>query len=165
MWQEQKLALPTTKVERVANLIGIAALSMMVTMLLLQWSQLPNEVPAHFGFNGEVDRWGSKWELLLLPATSIALHLFLQVIEVRPHTHNYPTRLNDQNREAFYLHSRRTLNLTKNLCTLLFAYLTWRTILIAKGAAVGLGMIPFSIILCVLVGIVIWGMVGISRIR
>ena len=25
-------------------------------------------VPAHFGADGQVDRWGSKWELLILPA-------------------------------------------------------------------------------------------------
>lgn len=28
---------------------------------------LPEEVLAHYNALGEVDRWGSKWELLILP--------------------------------------------------------------------------------------------------
>lgn len=165
MWNEYKLDLPITRLERRANLIGIVALTAMVTMIVLQWNNLPDTVPAHFGVSGEVDRWGSKWELLILPVISIVLHLFMQFIEVRPHTHNYPARLNDTNREVFYLHSRCVINLTKNLCAILFAYTTWRTILVAKGTVEGLGMTAFSLLLITLFGVVIWGVIKMSRIR
>lgn len=165
MWSEHKLELPITTLERVANLIGIFALTAMVAMIIFQWSSLPDSVPAHFGANGEVDRWGSKWELLILPVLGIVLHLFMQMVEVRPHVHNYPARLNDANREAFYYHSRKMLNLVKNICTLLFAYTAWRVLLIAKGEATDLGMIPFSFLLILLFGTVLWAVIGMSRIR
>lgn len=165
MWNEQKLEMEVTTLERVANFIGIMALAAMVTMIVLQWNSLPETIPAHFGANGEVDRWGTKWELLLLPVIAIVLFLFMHYIEARPHTHNYPARLNDTNRAAFYLHSRRVINFTKNLCTLLLAYTTWRTILVAKGAAEGLGMGAFSMLLGALFVVVIWGVIKMLRIK
>lgn len=30
------------------------------------WSDLPESIPMHWNFQGEVDGWGSKWELLVL---------------------------------------------------------------------------------------------------
>lgn len=38
---------------------------------------LPAQVPAHYGFNGQVDRWGSKYELLLFPAITLLFGLIL----------------------------------------------------------------------------------------
>ena len=31
------------------------------------WNKLPEKVPVHWDIHGEVDRYGSKWELLLIP--------------------------------------------------------------------------------------------------
>lgn len=38
---------------------------------------LPDQVPAHYGFDGQVDRWGSKYETLMFPVISIATGLVL----------------------------------------------------------------------------------------
>ena len=32
---------------------------------------LPDRIPAHYGFDGTVDRWGSKYETLVFPVLSI----------------------------------------------------------------------------------------------
>lgn len=34
---------------------------------------LPEQVPAHYNVFGEVDRWGSKWEIFIIPITSVLL--------------------------------------------------------------------------------------------
>ncbi len=48
------------------KLIAVAAfLPLAVTLVWLQF--LPDTVPAHYDFSGTVDRWGSKWEKLILP--------------------------------------------------------------------------------------------------
>ncbi len=36
---------------------------------------LPDEVPAHYGLGGEVDRYGSKYEMLIFPALNLAARL------------------------------------------------------------------------------------------
>lgn len=159
-----KLDLPVTLLERIANSAGIVALVAMVSMLVLQWSSLPDAVPVHFDAAGVVDRWGSKFELLLLPTIAIALHVFLHYLEGVPHTHNYPARLNDTNRAAFYRHSRIVLNLTKNICAIMLSYMTWQTILIAQEKASSLGL-PFGLIIAVLFIVIVWGMTGMAKIK
>ena len=43
----------------------IAALCLFVTLLVLR--ELPAQIPAHYDFAGNVTRYGSKYELLILP--------------------------------------------------------------------------------------------------
>lgn len=38
---------------------------------------LPAQIPAHYDFNGQVTRWGSKYETLLLPAIAVLFGLFM----------------------------------------------------------------------------------------
>lgn len=38
---------------------------------------LPDQIPAHYGFDNQVTRWGSKYEALLLPILTIVFGLFL----------------------------------------------------------------------------------------
>ena len=49
-------------------------LPLVVVLIALQY--LPEKIPAHYGFDGQVDRWGSKYEALLLPITSLLLGYF-----------------------------------------------------------------------------------------
>ena len=49
-----------------------------VTAALLNF--LPEMIPMHFGFDGNVDRWGSKYEMLLVSAIFAVLPVVFQVI-------------------------------------------------------------------------------------
>ncbi|MGL5616510.1 MAG: SdpI family protein [Sarcina sp.] len=40
-------------------------LPLIITLISLNY--LPDLIPAHYGFNGEVTRWGSKYESLIIP--------------------------------------------------------------------------------------------------
>lgn len=55
---------------------GITILYCLLTLLPLIISigimpMLPDQIPAHYNIYGEVDRWGSKWEIFILPIISI----------------------------------------------------------------------------------------------
>ncbi len=41
---------------------------------------MPDEVPVHFGLNNQFDRWGSKYELLILPFTIIVIGIIFLLI-------------------------------------------------------------------------------------
>ncbi len=144
-----KLHIPKTKSEWVFDVIGYLALAIMLAVLVFNWSVLPDQVPAHFGANGEVDRWGSKWELLILPAFAIGMHFFMLVIERFPETHNYPERFNENNAAEFYTNSRQTLNYMRNVINVLFSYSVYVVIAIALGHDSSLGW-PFFTILALL---------------
>ena len=49
---------------KVVNLILIM---IVLASTLIAMAFLPDIIPVHFDIHGEVDRWGSKYELLILP--------------------------------------------------------------------------------------------------
>jgi uncharacterized membrane protein len=51
----------------------LALLPMIVTLFILP--SAPDTVPAHYGPNSTVDRWSSKYELLVVPAITLAISL------------------------------------------------------------------------------------------
>ncbi len=65
-------------------LIGIVLLPFLY--LVYVWNQLPAQVPLHYNINGEIDRYGDKSELILIPImTSLLIYLiFLAVPYIDP---------------------------------------------------------------------------------
>lgn len=159
-----KLHIPKTKLEWLLDIIGYIALVSMVLFIAINWSKLPDEVPAHFGVTGEVDRWGSKMELLIIPGITIFLHIILTVVEKRPEVHNYPARFNESNASVFYKNSRQTVNYLKNIINMLFAYTVYTTVSIALGEEPTLGW-PFFVLIALTIFVVIWKVVKMSKIK
>lgn len=48
-----------------------------LAVVLVALPFLPDQIPAHYGFDNQVTRWGSKYEALLFPILTIVLGLFL----------------------------------------------------------------------------------------
>ena len=49
------------------KIINIALLLITLVSTLVILSSMPDEIPVHFGFDGTADRWGSKYEMLIMP--------------------------------------------------------------------------------------------------
>jgi uncharacterized membrane protein len=71
-------------------LIGLIILSPFV-LIAMKWNLFPEQVPMHWNFHGEIDRYGSKITgLLLLPGINILLYvLFLVLPILDPQRKNY----------------------------------------------------------------------------
>lgn len=50
-------------------------LPLLITVVALPF--LPEQIPAHYNFAGEIDRWGSKYESLFFPAATIGMGFFM----------------------------------------------------------------------------------------
>lgn len=144
-----KLQIPKTKIEWLFDSIGIGFYLVAVVYLLFSWGSLPEQVPGHYNAAGEVDRWGSKYEILVLPLVGGFLGMTTFFIEKKPHIHNYPARLNETNASAFYLNSRKLANAVKNGMLVVFALLTIQTVRIALGNATSIGgwFFPFTLVI------------------
>lgn len=55
----------------------LTLLPLAVTVIALPF--LPEKIPAHYGMNGQVTRWGSKYETLFLPVIIILFGLFMML--------------------------------------------------------------------------------------
>ena len=56
----------------------LTALPIIATAFALQF--MPDRIPAHYDFSGEIDRWGSKYELIVFPLVIIAISISWEVI-------------------------------------------------------------------------------------
>ena len=48
-----------------------------LVVVLITLPYLPEKIPAHYGFDNQVDRWGSKYEVFLFPLISLLMGYFL----------------------------------------------------------------------------------------
>src|SRR5690554_3498 len=122
-WEKPKIKIEKTMSEKIWDIIGYSSFIGSIIFLVYAWGKLPEEIPAHFNLAGEVNRWGSKYEILILPIIGGFTFLFMQVLEKFPQVHNYPKRFNESNAEEFYLNSRKLLNVVKNMTLIIFAFI------------------------------------------
>jgi len=79
--------------------VGFLLLVGMIVFVYTQWNQIPQQVPMHYNAMGEIDRLGSKYGILFLPAISILLYTFITVVSFFPQIWNVPVKITDENKE------------------------------------------------------------------
>lgn len=111
MWKQNRphVELASTFGERLFLVMTVSIYIIWVGWLIIQWPSLPAELPAHFGIDGEITRWGSKWELLILPGISGLLGFFMIWLRKKPEWHNYPVNITEENAPFYYRLSRHLL--------------------------------------------------------
>lgn len=135
-----KTNIPKTKEEWIWDSMGFLTFLGSIVFLLLLWNDIPDKVPGHYNAMGDVDRWGGKWEIFLLPAIGATILIGLGVLEKFPQVYNYPQRLNERNAHCFYLNSRKLLNRLKNICQIIFAFILYESVSVALGWGHGFGV-------------------------
>jgi len=151
-----EMSLPKTTLQKIANGIGYGVFIISVLYSILNLPTLPSDVPIHFNFAGEVDGWGSKYVLLLLPFIGVVTVLALAAVEKRPHMHNYPQHINETNVRQFYEISIRTANLIKSGTLIIFGLLQIEIVLAAKESSVTFGNILFGAMIVFLILPIAW---------
>lgn len=145
------LHIPKTSFEKALDILTAIFYIAGILYTIAIWNQLPDQVPAHYNGAGEVNRWGSKWELLLLPVIAVFLAVFLSFLEKHPEWHNY-TNLNEDNIKFQYQNSRLLINVLKNESVLLFVFLNFQTEQVALGKIDSLGFAFLPVFLCIIFG-------------
>ncbi|MBP2257926.1 DUF1648 domain-containing protein [Virgibacillus alimentarius] len=149
------LKIKQTPIEKILNIIAFVIFLGSILYILFEWSSMPNEVPGHYNAIGEVDRWGRKGELWIVPFVGLVLWVGLSILEKFPHIHNY-SNLTEDNAEQQYKNSRLMLNFLKNEILLIFSYINWKDIQVAKGQAESLGICFLPIFLIIIFGTLIF---------
>lgn len=159
------LNLPKKKREKVWDCLGGGLFLASIVYIIVIWGKIPDEIPGHFNGAGEVDRWGTKMELLILPLIGLFLWVIMGLLEKAPHLHNYPARLNESNVEKFYLNSRKLLNEMKNICLIIFVLISFKMVQIALGNEQSLGWWFLPLIITVTGISIVKGMIKMSKIK
>ena len=64
------------KFDIILNGLCLIILVSTILFLILTWSKIPDKVPMHYDFAGNIDRWGSKLEILILPIITWIMYVF-----------------------------------------------------------------------------------------
>lgn len=62
------------------KIICIILMLLPLAMTAVALMFMPERVPMHYGINGQVDRWGSKYENLILPIITIVFGAFMLIV-------------------------------------------------------------------------------------
>jgi uncharacterized membrane protein len=90
----------------------------------------PAIIPSHFNASGQVDDYGNKLTILILPTLGTLFYFGLTTLNKYPHTFNYMTKITANNAEKQYAIATRFLRFLKLAILvifsliLLFIYLT-----------------------------------------
>lgn len=115
-------------------------LPLAVVLIALQF--LPDQIPAHYGAGGQVDRWGSKYETLIFPALTAVFGITMLALS------KYASRReeNGTNNEGTVLATGLFGMVLFDAMTLFFLYLDFRKIGNLSAASVDLYQLLFGIL-------------------
>lgn len=116
----------------VRNTTGIIALKVVQLLLLvsmfgiviINWNQIPDEIPLHYDALGNPNRWGDKAELWLLPIIALVLHGFLSLVGHFPSMWNMPCDVKKEKQQAIYQCTYGMLQIINTMLLVMFLYAT-----------------------------------------
>jgi uncharacterized membrane protein len=158
------LKIKKTPLEIALNIASLLLFIGSVLYLLMKWPSLPNRVPMHYNFFGEVDKWGSKGMIFLHPIIGAVLWISLTIFEKFPHVYNY-IGLTEENIEQQYKNGRIMINVIKNEILIYISYSNWKDIKAAYGHDITFGTWDLPLFLIVLFGSITFFIVRSIRLR
>lgn len=117
-----------TKLQVALEVTGLLLLLGMFLFIFIKWNIIPNKIPGHYNSIGEIDRWGSKSEIIIAPIIGAFLYALLTGISFMPETWNIPTKISDFNKELVYKHTKSLLIFMKIELIGIFFYITYQTV-------------------------------------
>ncbi len=147
---------PRSGLEKSLEIAAIFFFAAGILYLALNWGTIPDRVPGHFNFAGEVDRWDGKSALFILPGAALFLYVLLSLITLIPHRPKKDGKISPEKALATWKNSRLLLTALKAEIIAIFMYLEWQTIQVARGNATGLGEGFLPVYLIIIFGTLIF---------
>ena len=141
-------------------IVSLSCLFGVSLYLILAWSTIPVQIPAHYNAAGEVNRWGSKSELIILPIISWLIYGMITLIERFPQAWNTGVRVTEENRAVVYRLLKNMIACVKMITLSIFSCLT-----VLSSLARNLPMWFLLAFLVLLFGTIAYYIVKLTRLR
>lgn len=104
--------------------IGLSGVITLLIFVVVIWvyPSLPEKIPTHYNFLGEIDGWGERSVVWWILAIEVSSFVLVSLLSFFPQVHNYPVKVTDENREALYHHSSLFVSQLTLSMTVTFAY-------------------------------------------
>lgn len=144
-------------------MVEIVCLILLIGVLIYlycNWSSIPDKIPGHYNAIGEIDRMGSKNELLVLPIISWLMYLGMTVLEKFPQAWNTGVTVTEENKERVYGVLKNMLSTMKLIMVAIFVYLT-----INSSQSMSLSVWFLPIALTLMFGSIIFFIIKLIRVK
>ena len=119
------MKLKNNKIDWIIEIMCLILLIGLTAYLIFHWGSIPDKIPAHYDWEGNIDRWGNKSDLIFLPMMSWFLYLLITGLQQVPLVWNTGVKITEENEERVY----RTLKyMLETLKLIVVADLTYITI-------------------------------------
>ncbi|WP_142289536.1 DUF1648 domain-containing protein [Gottfriedia luciferensis] len=119
------LNIEETSFQKWMNYLSLVIIAISAVYIIIMYGKLPNEVPMHFNFIGNVDLWGPKWTIFIFLGIILILYTVNTFTQSVPHKFNYFVKITDENAEKQYKLAIQMMAFLKLELMILIAYLLW----------------------------------------
>lgn len=107
---------------------------------LLSYESLPVDIriPTHYNMFGQVDGWGSRFDLWILLSITVLFYILFSVLERYPKWLNLSIKVTPENTNVIHRLAVRLLRHLKLILTVMFACMINLSLAIAIGKGVGI---------------------------
>ncbi len=138
---------------RVTTAICVIMLAAATLFVLMRWQQLPEQIPTHYNFAGEVDGYGGKGSLIIMMVLSWIVFFTLTISIRFPEKWNMPVEVTEENRARLFAITRAMMEAVKFFVTLLFVVLFVSMAAEATVSHWGIIVLTAAVLMTVIVGI------------
>jgi uncharacterized membrane protein len=151
-----------TSLDKMLDTASAVLLIAMWVFTIYSFIEMPETIPTHYNLKGEVDDYGSKMTILILPFITSILFVALTWLNKYPHIFNYPTEITEVNAERQYTMATRMLRFMKLALVMIFSEIVVSTYLITQGVVKGTGIwiIPVELLIIAVPMIVVFIQAG-----
>ena len=121
---EKPIKIERNALDILETIVSLLSLVGVVVYLILTWKTIPDQIPMHYNAAGEINRWGSKSELIVLPIISWLMFGLITLIERYPSVWNTGVRITDNNRTEVYRLLKNLIAVVKIFVLLMFGSIT-----------------------------------------
>ena len=157
---EEPIKIERNALDILETIVSLLCLVGVVVYLILAWDTIPAKIPAHYNAAGEVNRWGSKSELIVLPIISWLMFGLITLIECFPQAWNTGVRITAANRSAVYRLLKNLIAVVKMFMLAMFGSLT-----VISSLSLNLPVWYILAFLVILFGTMAYFIVRLSRLR
>jgi uncharacterized membrane protein len=111
--------LKPSALDKALDLTSLAIILFIWIYTGIQFAKLPQTIPTHFDFNGNIDDYGNKATLFLLPSIITLVYVGMSILNRYPHKFNYMQKITAENAEQQYSTATRLMRIIKLIISIL----------------------------------------------
>lgn len=140
MEERPKIKLEFTIADKIFEVFGWLLIVAVWFLTITNYANLTDTIPTHYNGEGQVDKYGGKATILILPIITTILFIGMTVLNKYPHVFNYPTNISQDNALRHYTNATRLIRYLKIIIVFIFGLITFKIIQNANGETNGLGI-------------------------